>query len=159
MNVFIVMAHRGGDSDNHTYCAAVCASEKEARESARECEEHRGGKYSCSVWSFRVGPFDGDTDPVCVLKERAIPGWKTAVQRLIEEKRWDEKKKQVIEQSDRDARRADKNANDCGTLLAACRSALCIILEEEGRPILDAADVLESAIEKVEGNGAKAAQP
>ena len=85
---FVVLAHRGGDNELHTYCAAVCDNETQARQSAEACEQYRGGKYSCSIWRFAVGVFD-ESEPVEILSETPIPGWKTAIQRVMDDQRRD----------------------------------------------------------------------
>lgn len=88
--VYVVMAHRGGDVENHTYCAAVCSSLSQAKTSADEHEQYRGGKYACSILEVPVGMFSEDaSDFVEVRKATPIPGWKTALQRVLDDRERD----------------------------------------------------------------------
>lgn len=90
--IYAVLAHRGGDRENHTYLVCVCANFPSAKTSAEEHEQYRGGKYSCSIQAVDFGEWSEEMDDKAVKELVApipLPGWKTAAERMIDEHRFE----------------------------------------------------------------------
>lgn len=72
--MYIVMAYRGGDTDRHSYVAAIHEDLEKAKAHAEKIEYHRGGKYSCVV-NEHVDPsagFGSETDATRVYETEAF---------------------------------------------------------------------------------------
>ena len=50
MEVFVIIAYRWGDVNNHSYLVAVCDSQFIAQRYADNETASRGGKYACFVY-------------------------------------------------------------------------------------------------------------
>jgi hypothetical protein len=50
METYVIIAHRWGDINNHSYLVAVCDSQFIAQRYADNETASRGGKYGCSVY-------------------------------------------------------------------------------------------------------------
>lgn len=83
--IFLIIAHRGGDTELHSYPVGVATSFDAATTIAEAAEVYRGGKYACSIWEFVVNCADMDIEPEILKAATPIAGWKTAAQRLFEE--------------------------------------------------------------------------
>lgn len=145
--VFVVMAHRGGDVENHTYCAAVCSSLSAAKTSADDHEQYRGGKYACSILEVMVWPFREDaTDFVEVRKVTPIPGWKTALERVLDDRERDKR----AETAERERDEARKEIEALVWNLAGCGT-----IAESGRPQKFNRDMARPALVSVSDMAAK----
>jgi len=79
-DVFVVMAHRWGDPELHSYVVGVFST-REAAEYAFETEEiDRGGKYGCSIRRFDLGKPGSEM----VRKAERIEGGKSAAHQVME---------------------------------------------------------------------------
>lgn len=83
--MFLIMAHRGGDAELHSYPVGIATSFEIATTIAEEAEVYRGGKYACSIWEFVVNCADMDIEPEILKPVTPVAGWKTAAQRLLDE--------------------------------------------------------------------------
>lgn len=52
MRLYIVTAHRWGNSESHNYIVCVRNSLRAAKKEAKDHIDYRGGKYDCIVWSL-----------------------------------------------------------------------------------------------------------
>lgn len=88
---YVVIAHRGGDHENHSYPVGVASSAYDARKIAEAAEQYRGGKYACSIWRFRENLRDmekaDEGDPKIFQDCQPIPGWKTHAEKMVDEHR------------------------------------------------------------------------
>lgn len=60
--IFVVIAYRWGNRDDHSYTVGAFTSEKKAIESANSHAAYRGGKYVCVVEKTVLDHFDNDDD-------------------------------------------------------------------------------------------------
>lgn len=98
--IYAVLAHRGGDRENHTYLVCVTESPVAANLSAKAHEEYRGGKYSCSIHELEIATWVEETDDTAIkeiVPPYPIEGWKTAAERYIEEAKREKAWNEVLE--------------------------------------------------------------
>lgn len=88
---YVVIAHRGGDHENHSYPVGTASSVYDARKIAEAAEQYRGGKYACSIWWFRENESDmerADAEEPKIFQDcKPIPGWKTHAEKMVDEHR------------------------------------------------------------------------
>lgn len=60
--IFVVIAYRWGERENHSYTVGVFNRLDQARSCANSHTEYRGGKYACTVEKCKLSVFDNDSD-------------------------------------------------------------------------------------------------
>lgn len=131
--MFVVMAHRGGDTENHSYPCGIATTLGKARKIAEECEMYRGGKYACSIWKFPADCEDMDQEPEIVQKVELMDGWKSHAQATMEWCQETTQNKRMREALERCREEIAQIAHDtceqstenaCGHLVDLCDEAL-----------------------------------
>lgn len=61
-DIFIVIAYRWGENENHSYTLGAFRRLDEARKCANSHTEYRGGKYACVVEKCKLSIFNDDSD-------------------------------------------------------------------------------------------------
>ena len=60
--VYVVIAYKWGDNENHSYTVGVFDSKHKAIKCADSHRDYRGGKYACDVESLLLNEFDNESD-------------------------------------------------------------------------------------------------
>lgn len=60
--VYVVIAYRWGQRENHSYTLGVFNKKAQAIKCADSHTEYRGGKYGCAVESCTLNSFTNDDD-------------------------------------------------------------------------------------------------
>lgn len=131
--MFVVIAHRGGDPENHSYPVGIATNLPMAVLISKNAEAYRGGKYACSIWKFDVDQWDLEAETEEVYGwPKPIPGWKTAVERIQESIRVEGENRRLraeLERIARTCRAFDGCPVGPNTIAEMCDDAL--VLKEE----------------------------
>lgn len=60
MKIYVLTAYRNGNCEEHSYTVGAHTDFNEAKETAEEHCDYRGGKYSVVVEEFRMNQIDHD---------------------------------------------------------------------------------------------------
>ena len=71
-DLYVVIAYRWGDRNNHSYPIGVFDKKGAAIDCADEHTAYRGGKYSCSVEKCALNAFDNDNVLEKIYESKSI---------------------------------------------------------------------------------------